>query len=146
MTDTSKTDTTKTDTVGYINRSTSYVYDGNLDHEYNSISSSVSRVKHSNISVNPIKDLTLKLKLNIYLMDAQTPKVQEILLEYEARTYQSTGDNEELNEAAHSAQNDIAEILTIRQKKEWESSKNEWWASVNKALNLSYLSKNRNDY
>ncbi len=111
------------------------------DNGNNSIS---NPVKSSGFLINPVKDLTQNLKLNVYLMDAQTPKIQEILREYEARTYLSKGDNEELNEAANSAQKNIAEILTVRQKKEWENAKSEWWASVDHALNLSNLNKSKN--
>ncbi|MFZ0454447.1 MAG: hypothetical protein WCE54_09010 [Ignavibacteriaceae bacterium] len=138
MTDTSKTDTTKSDTLGYNNKKGSYyAYDNS---GFNSPS---GLDKRTNYLINPVKDLTQKLKLNVYLMDAQTGKVQEILREYEAKTYQSNGNNEELNKAAVNALNNIANILTVRQKKEWENAKNEWWASVNKALNLSYISKNK---
>ena len=133
-----KTDTAKTDTLGYSNNDSHYAYNSSI----NSVSNPVMK---SHFLVNPIKDLTQKLKLNVYLMDAQTSKVQKILREYEAKTYQSNGDNEELNKAALNALNDITDILTVRQKKEWENAKNEWWASVNKALNLSSISKNRSD-
>ena len=77
-------------------------------------------------------------------MDEQTPKIQDILREYEARTYKSNGDHEEINEAARNAQENIADMLTARQKEEWENTKKEWWASVNQALNLSYFSRNKN--
>ena len=140
MTDTNKTDTTKSDTLGYHNRNGSYYSYGNGE-----INSTPGLNIRSNLLVNPIKDLTQKLKLNVYLMDGQTVKVKKILREYEAKTYQSNGNNEKLNTAATNALNDIADILTARQKKEWENAKTEWWASVNKALNLSSISKSRNN-
>lgn len=143
MIDTNKTDTTKTDTMSYNNNDSHYKLNKRFGSNDNH--SILNPIKNSNFLVNPIKHLTQKLKLNVYLMDTQTPKVQEILREYEARTYQSNGDNNELNEAAMHAQENIAKILTARQRKEWENAKHEWWASVNKALNLSSISKNKND-
>lgn len=138
-TDTSKKDTTKSDTLGDNNNRKGSYYASN-----NSMGNSASSL-NTKYLINPIKDLTQNLKLNVYLMDAQTDKVQEILREYEVKTYQSNGNHNELYEAAVNAQKDIADILTARQKKEWENSKNEWWASVNKALNLSSISKDKNN-
>ena len=142
MTDTSKTDTdtTKTDTMSYNSSNDSY-HALNNKFSSNGNHSNSNQVKNSKFLVNPVKDLTQKLKLNIYLMDTQTPKVKEILREYEATTYKSNGDNNELNEAAVKAQENIAEILTPRQKMEWDNTKHEWWASVNKVLNLSSINK-----
>ena len=138
LNDTSKTDTTKSDTLGYNNNNGSYYVYNSKD-----INSAPGLNMKSHLLINPIKDLTQQLKLNVYLMDGQTGKVQKILRKYEAKTYQSNGNNEELNKAAINALNDIADLLTARQKKEWDNAKDEWWASVNKALNLSSISKNK---
>ena len=138
--DTSETDTTKSDTLGYRQTHGSYYAYNNK--EINLTSGFNNR---SNFLVNPVKDLTQKLKLNVYLMDGQTVKVQKILREYEAETYQSNGNHEELNKAANKALNDIADILTDRQKTEWKNAKDQWWASVNKAINLSSISKSKNN-
>jgi hypothetical protein len=139
MTDTSKSDTSykKPDTLGYNDSGSSYAY--NENYNTNNMIPNKNMTKH--FSVNPIKDLTQKLKEYIYLMDTQTPKITEILREYEARTYQSNGNDKELKDAANIAQRNIAEVLTIRQKKEWENSKDEWWSLVNRALNLSSISR-----
>ncbi len=137
--DTSETDTTKSDTLGYNNQNDSY-------YAYNNkINSTTNLNIRKHFLINPIKDLIQKLKLNVYLMDAQTGRVQKILREYEAKTYHSNGNNEELYKAALNAQNEIADILTVRQKKEWENTKNDWWASVNQAWNLSYINKNKDN-
>jgi hypothetical protein len=138
--DTSETDTTKSDTLGYNSTNGSYYAYNN--HEINS---TIGLNMRSNFLVNPVKDLTQNLKLNVYLMDGQTVKVQKILREYEAKTYQSSGNNEEINKAANKALNDIADILTDRQKTEWKNTKDQWWASVNKAINLSSISKSKNN-
>ena len=127
MVDTSKTDTTKTDTTGYNNsENKAYVFTGK---------------KSLHVLVNPVKDLTQKLKEDIYLVDEQTPKIKEILREYEALTYQSPLNSKEIKEAAYAAQKSIENVLMERQKIEWQNAKTEWWASVDKELNLSYLNK-----
>ncbi|MEJ2614184.1 MAG: hypothetical protein P8Z35_04440, partial [Ignavibacteriaceae bacterium] len=87
MSDTGKTDTTKLDTLGYNNKNASYYAYNNKDINPTGLNN------RTNFLVNPIKDLTQKLKLNVYLMDGQTVKVQKILREYEAKTYQSNGNH-----------------------------------------------------
>jgi hypothetical protein len=141
-TDTTKTDTTKTDTLGYesyYNNSNSYVYNENLT-SGNSTVSNIS--KSSSFEIYPVKYLAQKLKEDIYLKDDQTSKVKDILREYEAKTFQTKGDSEGLKNAANDALKNIEDILMDRQKKEWENAKSEWWASVNKELNLSPLNNN----
>ena len=137
MKDTSKTDTTKKDTLGYNNNSSNNR--NSLAYNENSPSSKSSS---SNFLLYPVKDLAQKLKEDVYLKDEQISQIQDILREYETQTYQSKGNNEGLKEAANNALKNIENILTDRQKKEWINTKDEWWASVDKELNLSPLNKN----
>ena len=142
-TDTSKTDTTKTDTLGYndsdYRSGNGYAYNNKFDSR-NTPVSNIS--KSSGFVIFPVKYLAQKLKEDIYLKDDQTLRVKDILREYEAKTYQAKGDSEGLKEAANNALKNIENILTDRQKKEWETTKDEWWASVDKELNLSPLNNN----
>lgn len=142
-TDTSKIDTTKTDTLGYNDSynssNNSYAYNEN----FSSRNTPVSNIsKSSSFVIYPVKYLVQKLKEDIYLKDDQTSRVKDILREYEAKTYHAKGDNEGLKEAANDALKNIEDILTDRQKKEWENAKSEWWVSVDKELNLSPLNNN----
>lgn len=143
ITDTTKTDTTNSDTLGYNNsnykNTTGHVYNKNLSSRTTPVS---NMSKSSRFVINPVRYLAQKLKEDIYLKDDQTLKVKDILREYEAKTYQVKGDNEGLKEAANDALKNIEDILTDRQKKEWEITKDEWWASVDKELNLSPLNIN----
>ena len=93
----------------------------------------------SKVEIYPVKNLTQKLKTDINLTNDQTPKVMSILRQYEADTYEAKGDNEEVNEAKNDAQENIADLLTQTQKNEWQKTKSDWWASVDKQLNLSNL-------
>ena len=93
----------------------------------------------SKVEIYPVKNLTQKLKTDINLTNDQTPKIMSILRQYEADTYEAKGDNEEVNEAKNDAQENIADILTQTQKNEWQKTKSDWWASVDKQLNLSNL-------
>ena len=140
--DSTMKDTTKKDTLGFNNNESNnknilaYNENNNIENIPTSKNSS------SGFLLYPVKELTQKLKTDVYLKDEQTIKIQDILREYEAQTYQSKGDNQGLKEAANNALKNIENILTDRQKKEWINTKDEWWASVDKELNLSPLNKN----
>ena len=108
----------KSDTIAYYNNAESY------------------STKRS-FSIYPLEDLTQKLKENIFLLDDQADKVKDILREFESATYQSKINDILVEQAANEALKNIENILTEVQKKEWKSTKDIWWKSVNNELNLS---------
>ena len=101
--------------------------------------------KSSDFVIYPVKQLTQELNKNVNLTEDQSPKVKEILRQYEADTYDSKGNKEEANEAANDAQENIAGILTDNQKTKWQKVKNDWWSKVDKELNLSDLNAGNNN-
>ena len=108
----------KPDTITYYNNSENYA-------------------SNRSFSIYPMEDLTQKLKENIFLLDDQADKVKGILREYESATYKSKINDNLVVQAANEALKNIENILTEVQKKEWKSTKDIWWKSVNNELNLS---------
>lgn len=137
--DTSKTDTdtTKKDTLGYNNfdSKNAYTYNNNSG-KNNSVS---INNKISKFEIEAVADQTRNINKEVSLTDKQIHEVNNILRGYEAVTYKSKGNSEYLNEAANEAQENIDDISTEMQKKEWRNVKDKWLASVNKELNLSTM-------
>ncbi len=95
--------------------------------------------KSSEVEIYPVKKLADELKKDVNLTDKQTADVMKFLKKYEVDTYNAKGDNVKGREAAQDTQENIAEVLTDTQKNDWRNVKSQWWASVDKHLNLTNL-------
>ena len=71
------------------------------------------------------EEMSVKLQQKVLLTKDQTEKVKEILIDYFNKSDQST---------LEASQKSIESILDKRQKAKYDIIKNDWWSSVQKAV------------